>query len=289
MYKAKDEGRNNFQFYAAEMTALAFERVSMEANLRQALNKEEFIIYYQPQVDANSGKMTGMEALIRWQHPTMGLITPEKFISLAEETGIIVEIDRWVMKTAMQQIYAWHQEGLEPGVLALNLSMRELRNDNFIEILQKCIRVTYFKPEWLELEIAEGQVMEKPEESIIRLQQISDMGVEIAIDDFGTGYSSLAYLKRLPVDKLKIDQSFVRGIPEDKEDVSIVKAIIALAKSLHLDLIAEGVETNAQKEFLRKNGCKHIQGYYYGEPMPAEDIKERCLKKVDGCNILFDK
>jgi EAL domain-containing protein (putative c-di-GMP-specific phosphodiesterase class I) len=229
-----------------------------------------------------------MEALIRWRHPIMGLITPEKFISLAEETGIIVEIDRWVMKTAMNQIYKWYQEGLEPGVLALNLSMRQLRSDDFIKILQECMRVNNFKSEWLELEISEGQVMEKPEEAIIKLVQISDMGVEIAIDDFGTGYSSLAYLKRLPVDKLKIDQSFVRGIPEDKEDVSIVKAIIALAKSLNLELIAEGVETNAQKEFLRENGCKYIQGYYYGEPMPADEIKAKYLQKVDGCNILFD-
>ena len=288
MYKAKEEGRNNFQFYSSEMTALAFERVVMEASLRQALSKEEFIIYYQPQVDASSGELTGMEALIRWQHPTMGLIGPDKFISLAEETGLIVEIDRWVMKITMQQIYVWYQEGLEPGVLALNLSMRQLRSDDFIEILQECMRTNNFKSEWLELEISEGQVMKKPEEAIIKLEQISQMGVEIAIDDFGTGYSSLAYLKRLPVDKLKIDQSFVRGIPEDKEDVSIVKAIIALAKSLNLDLIAEGVETNAQKEFLRKNGCKNIQGYYYGKPMPADEIKEKCLKKVDGCNILFD-
>ena len=288
MYKAKEEGRNNFQFYSSEMTALAYERVVMEASLRQALAKEEFIIYYQPQVDANSGKLTGMEALIRWQHPVMGLITPEKFIILAEETGIIVEIDRWVMKTAMTQISKWYEEDLKPGVLALNLSMRELKNDNFIEILKECMSVNHFKPEWLELEIAEGQVMKNPEESILKLEQISNMGVEIAIDDFGTGYSSLAYLKRLPVDKLKIDQSFIQGIPGDKEDISIVKAIIALAKSLNLELIAEGVETKEQKEFLRKNGCANIQGYYYGEPMPADKLKEKCLIKEGGCNIIFD-
>ncbi len=289
MYKAKEEGRNNFQFYAAEMTVLAYERVVMEANLRQALKNEEFIVYYQPQVDANTGKLTGMEALIRWQHPVMGLITPEKFIALAEETGFIVEIDRWVMKTAMDQISKWYEEGLAPGILALNLSMRELRNDNFIEILKECMRINHFKAEWLELEIAEGQVMKNPEESILKLEQISDMGIEIAIDDFGTGYSSLAYLKRLPVDKLKIDQSFVQGIPEGKEDVSIVKAIIALAKSLDLELIAEGVETKIQKEFFLANGCENIQGYYYGKPMPANEIKETCLENVNGCDILFDK
>jgi diguanylate cyclase (GGDEF)-like protein len=288
MYKAKEEGRNNFQFYSSEMTALALERVIMEANLRQALKKEEFILYYQPQVNAKSGKLTGLESLIRWQHPGMGLISAVKFISLAEETGLIVEIDQWVMKRAMKQISKWYKEGLEPGMLSLNLSMRQLGSDDFIQILQENMRAIDFKPEWLEFEVTEGQVMKKPEESIIKLEQISNMGIKIVIDDFGTGYSSLAYLKRLPVDKLKIDQSFVEGVPDDNEDVSIVKAIIALAKSLRLEYVAEGVETNAQKEFLLENGCENMQGYYYGKPMSAEVIEEKCLKKVDGCNMLSD-
>ncbi len=278
MYKAKEEGRNNFQFYSSEMTLLAHERVVMEASLRQALKKEEFVVYYQPQVDLRSEKLVGMEALIRWQHPEMGLITPAKFIALAEETGLIVEIDRWVMKIAMQQIYKWYQEGLEPGRLSLNLSERQLRSDNFMDILKECMRVNNFKSEWLELEITEGHVMEKAEETIVKLEKIKSMGIEIAIDDFGTGYSSLSYLKRLPIGKLKIDQSFIRGIPKDKEDVSIVKAIIALGKSLHLHLIAEGVETSTQKEFLGKHGCNYIQGYYYGKPMPSDKIKEKFLK-----------
>jgi len=277
MYRAKEEGRNNFQFYAAEMTAIALKRVIMETNLRQALKKEEFILYYQVQMDANSDKLTGVEALIRWQHSVEGLILPEKFISLAEETGLIIEIDQWVMKTAMKQMVKWYQEGLEPGVLALNLSMRQLRHVDLIQTLQENMRATNFKPEWLEFEVTEGQVMKKPEESIIKLQQISDMGIKVVIDDFGTGYSSLAYLKRLPVDKLKIDQSFVRGVPADKEDAAIIKAIIALAKSLSLELIAEGVETEAQKEFLVECGCEHLQGYYYCKPMPADDIEKKCL------------
>ena len=281
MYKAKELGRNNFQFYSSEMTALALERVVMETNLRQALEKEEFIVYYQVQVDATSGKQTGVEALVRWQHPVMGLVSTVKFIELAEETGLIVEMDQWVMKSAMKQVSKWYQEGLEPGVLALNLSMRQLRSHDFIEIIQENMKAINFKPEWLELEVTEGQVMQKPEESIVKLQQISDMGIKIVIDDFGTGYSSLAYLKRLPVDKLKIDKSFVEGIPDDNEDVSIVKAIIALAKSLRLELIAEGVETNAQKEFLLENGCKHMQGYYYCEPLPADEIEEECFKISD--------
>ena len=275
MYKAKDEGRNNFQFYSYEMTEFAFERMVMKSSLRNAINNEEFIIHYQKQVDAASGKLTGMEALIRWQHPDIGLVHPHKFISLAEESGLILEIDRWVMSTAMKQITQWYSEGLEPGILALNLSMRQLRSDDFIEILQDTMKEIGFKPEWLELEVTEGEMMKKPEESIIKLEKISQMGIEITIDDFGTGYSSLAYLKRLPVSKLKIDQSFILGLPYDKDDVGIVKAIIALAESLGLELIAEGVETDAQKEFLLNSGCKHIQGYYYGEPMSAEEIAKK--------------
>ena len=277
MYKAKEEGRNNFQFYSSEMTALALERVVMETNLRQALKNEEFILYYQSQVDANSGKLTGVEALIRWQHPALGLVSPMKFIALAEETGLIVEIDRWVMKTAMKQVTKWYQEGLAPSVLAINLSMRELRSNDFIEILQETMSDIGFKPEWLELEVTERQVMINPEEVISKLELISQMGIKIVIDDFGTGYSSLAYLKRLPVDKLKIDQSFVKGIPDDKDDIAIVKAIIALAKSLGLELIAEGVETDAQRDFLVEFGCENLQGYYYCEPMPSDEMEKKCL------------
>jgi len=277
MYKAKEEGRNNFQFYSSEMTALALERVVMETNLRQALKNEEFILYYQSQVDANSGKLTGVEALIRWQHPALGLVSPMKFIALAEETGLIVEIDRWVMKTAMKQVTKWYQEGLAPSVLAINLSMRELRSNDFIEILQETMSDIGFKPEWLELEVTERQVMINPEEAISKLELISQMGIKIVIDDFGTGYSSLAYLKRLPVDKLKIDQSFVKGIPDDKDDIAIVKAIIALAKSLGLELIAEGVETDAQRDFLVEFGCENLQGYYYCEPMPSDEMEKKCL------------
>jgi len=281
MYKAKEEGRNNFQFYSYEMTALALKRVIMEANLRQALEKEEFIVYYQIQVDATSGKHTGVEALVRWQHPVMGLVSAVKFIDLAEETGLIVEIDRWVMRNAMTQVSKWYQKGLEPGVLALNLSMRQLRSYDFIKVIQENMKAIDFKPEWLEFEVTEGQVMQKPEESIIKLQQISDMGIKIVIDDFGTGYSSLAYLKRLPVNKIKIDQSFIKGVPDDNEDVSIVKAIIALAKSLCLEIIAEGVEKDAQKEFLLENDCNHMQGYFYCEPLPMDGIEEKYFKVDD--------
>ncbi len=280
MYKAKDDGRNNYQFYSEEMTALAFERVVMEARLRKALENNEFFLCYQPQIDATAEKITGIEALIRWQHPEMGMVPPFKFIPLAEETGIIVDIDRWVMRTAMKQISAWYKEGYSPGVLALNLAMKQLKSDDFIEQLQYNMTVNDFKAEWLELEVTEGQVMEKPEEAITKLKQISDLGIAIAIDDFGTGYSSLSYLKRLPITKLKIDQSFVQDVPGDEEDVAIVKAIIALAKSLNLDLLAEGVETNEQKEFLIQNGCHNIQGYYYSRPVSPEEIRSAYLESL---------
>jgi len=200
---------------------------------------------------------------------------------LAEETGLIVEIDRWVMKTAFQEVNRWYKEGLEPGVLSLNLAMKHLDQNDFIQTIKNTIEAIGFKSQWLELEVTEGHVMHKPEDAIAKLNRINDLGIGIAIDDFGTGYSSLSYLKRLPINKLKIDQSFIRDIPDDEEDVAIVKAIIALAKSLNLDLIGEGVETVAQKEFLLANGCKNIQGYYYARPMPSDEMRMYLQKGID--------
>jgi len=251
--------------------------VLMEASLRQAIKNEEFILYYQPQVNAKTSRMTGMEALIRWEHPHLGMILPDKFIPLAEESGLILEIDRWVMRTAMKQVREWYDRGLDPGVLALNLSIRQLKDESFIEMIRECIKTISFEPKWLEMEVTEGQMMKRPDESIATLEKIKEMGISIAIDDFGTGYSSLGYLKRLPVSKLKIDQSFIHGIPEDRENAAIVKATIALAKSLSLNIIAEGVENEEQKEFLLFNGCISMQGYYYGRPMTAEQIEKKCF------------
>jgi len=273
MYRAKDEGRNNYQFYSAEMTELAFERVVMETSLRQAIENEEFVVYYQAQMDASTDTLIGMEALVRWNHPVMGLVSPAKFIPLAEDTGLIVEIDRLVMKYAMMQFVIWHNEGLNPGVLALNLAVKQLESVNCLHNLHTTMQEYGFQPEWLELEVTEGDVMKNPEEAIVKLKAISDLHVAIAVDDFGIGYSSLSYLKRFPITKLKIDQSFVHDIPEDEEDSAIVKAIIALGKSLNLKLIAEGVETLEQKEFLVKNGCHNIQGYFYSRPLPLEEMR----------------
>ncbi len=280
MYKAKDEGRNGYQFYTQDMTERAIERVSMEANLRRALEKEEFVVYYQPQFNTNPKKLIGMEALVRWVHPEMGLVSPAKFIPLAEETGLIVELDRWVMRTALTQISTWLKQGLNPGRLSLNLAMKQLQQNDFIDMIEATLRDTDCKPESLTLEVTESQIMIDPEKAINILWKISDMGIEIAVDDFGTGYSSLTYLKRFPVDKLKIDQSFIRDIPDDEDDAAIVQAIIALSKSLKMSVIAEGVETETQKDFLLQDGCSQIQGYLYGRPMPANDMQELLEKPV---------
>jgi|GEM_PF-2899027 len=274
MYRAKEEGRNNYQYYSSEMTELALKRVVMEASLRKALENEEFVVYYQPQVNGKSGEIVGMEALIRWKHPTEGLIYPNSFIPLAQDTGLIIAIDRLVMKIAMKQVAQWYDKGLQPGILALNLAIKQLGQDDFIEVLLSIMQESEFKPQWLELEVTEGEIMKNPKSAIEVLKNVSDMDIEIAVDDFGTGYSSLSYLKRLPIDKLKIDKSFVDGLPNDEEDVSIARAIIALAHSLKLSVIAEGVESREQKEFLVKNGCSHIQGYYYSKPIPSDEMEE---------------
>ncbi len=274
MYRAKDEGRNNFQFYSKEMTQEAFDRIVMQTTLRQAIDKEEFEVYYQPQIDAKNEKLIGMEALVRWNHPTKGLISPALFIPIAEESNLIIEIDQFVMKSAMNEVSRWHNAGLNPGKLSLNLAVKQLESKDCLTLLQEVMLKHSFKPSWLELEVTESDVMRKPDEAIEKLNKISSFGIDIAIDDFGTGYSSLSYLKRLPIDKLKIDQSFISNLFENEEDSSIVRAIIALAKSLNLSLIAEGVEEIQERDFLLENGCDNIQGYLYAKPMPAKDMEE---------------
>ena len=280
MYRAKDEGRDNYQFYSSEMTMIASQHVTMETSLREALINEEFTVFYQAQTDGRTDKLTGMEALVRWNHPSKGLTPPSKFIPLAEETGLIVALDQWVMKTAIKQVVEWYKNGLNPGKLALNLAMKQLEREDFIPMMEDMLQSAGCKPEWIALEVTEGQIMTHPDKAIIILKEISDMGVELAVDDFGTGYSSLAYLKRLPIDKLKIDQSFVRDLPYDEEDIGITKSVIALSQSLNLEVIAEGVETKEQKDFLVANGCVSIQGYFYGKPIPAHEMELVLTKEL---------
>ncbi|MDD5716894.1 MAG: EAL domain-containing protein [Sulfuricurvum sp.] len=277
MYKAKKEGRNSFNFYTQDMTEQAYERVALESSLRRGLEREEFCVFYQPQVDGLSDKLLGMEALIRWNHPTLGVVAPNVFVPLAIETGLIVAMDKFVMRTAMAQFARWYSDGLEPGILSLNLTIKQLKQKDFISIVESLIQETGCKREWIEFEVTENEVMDDPEETIRILKEITQMGIKLSIDDFGTGYSSLAYLKRLPVHRLKIDQSFVRELHQNEDDRAIVKAIIALSKSLNLSIIAEGVETYDQKEFLIKNGCSQIQGYFYAKPMPTEEIEVKIL------------
>jgi len=274
MYKAKEEGHDNYQFYSEEMTQLAFKKAAMESSLRKAIENKQLIVYYQPQIDARDNSIIGVEALVRWQHPEMGLVMPDNFIALAEESGLIKELDNFVMYQAMTDISQWYKEGLNPGILSLNLSIKQLRSTDFIEVLEKTIKKTGFNIQWLELEITESQMMLDPMKSIEILQTLSKMGIEIAIDDFGTGYSSLAYLKRLPVNKLKIDQSFVQDLPYDDEDCAISKAVIALAQSLNLKIIAEGVENREQVKYLLSNNCYYIQGHYYSKAVTQKEMTE---------------
>jgi diguanylate cyclase (GGDEF)-like protein len=278
MYKAKEEGRNNFQYYSAEMTELSLQKIVVETNLREGLKKGELVVYYQPQINAKTGVVSGMEALVRWQSPLFGLISPASFLPVAEASGLIIELDRFVMQSALTQIAKWRKEGLDTGVLAMNLTVKQLQQKDFLSYLQTLMQETGCDPKYLELEVTEGQIMTRPEEAIRILGEINQLGIRLSVDDFGTGYSSLSYLKKLPIHKLKIDQSFIKELPYDEEDVAITRAVIALAQSLNLNIIAEGVETLEQQEFLVRNGCEHIQGYFYAKPMPADEV-EIFLKK----------
>ncbi len=270
MYKAKHEGRNNFQFYSSEMTKQAYERVFLESNLRLALINDEFEVYYQPQFNALTNKLIGMEALVRWYNPSYGMVSPVSFLPVAIASGFIIELDKFVMQSAMQQFAAWYDEGLFPGTLALNLTIKQLEQNDFLAQLESLLIKSGCHNQWLELEVTENEIMTHQNENIDTLFHISKLGIKIALDDFGTGYSSLSYLKKLPITKLKIDQSFIHDLPDDEEDVAITRAIIALAQNLNLDLIAEGVETEEQRDFLLKNGCHNIQGDLYAKPMNAK-------------------
>ena len=277
MYKAKEEGGNNVQFYRSEMTNTAYEHVMMERDLREGILADDLEVYYQPQIDVQNDMIIGVEALVRWHHPIVGLLSPDIFIPLAEKTGLIVALDLWVMKTAMRQVAQWHTEGLNPGNLALNMSMKQLESLSFEEEVHNNLSLFSFKKQWLTFEITETEVMKKPDEVIAILETLHNLGISIAIDDFGTGYSSLSHLKRLPIDKLKIDKTFINDIPGDEDALAIVKTIIALAETLNLDVIAEGVEDEVQKEFLIEEGCDVLQGYYYSRPLPANEMKEMLL------------
>ncbi len=272
MYRAKEEGRNDYQFYTTALTAAVFERLTLETALRHALTKNEFLLYYQPQYSLGTGEIIGVEALIRWQHPDLGLVVPAKFIPLAEECGLIQPIGEWVLRTACQQMQAWLDDDLPLRHIAVNVSGLQFQRHDLLTTLKQVLDESGLNPKHLELEITEGYIMQKTEPAIKMLDEIKQLGISISVDDFGTGYSSLSYLKRLPLDKLKIDKSFVRDIPDDPNDEAITRAIVALGQSLQLKVIAEGIETEAQKQFLKTIGCDEGQGYLYGDPLPADEF-----------------
>ncbi|MCX6052798.1 MAG: EAL domain-containing protein [Campylobacterales bacterium] len=275
MYKVKNSGRNNYQFYTADMTERAFERVVLETQLRQSIEKNQLQVYYQIQMNAKENTIIGMEALVRWNHPDMGLVSPAKFIPLAEDTGFILQLDTWVMKESIAQFNKWKKEGLNPGVLSLNLCILKLEQDGFIQEIKDMIKEEEVDTSWLSFEVTESQIMKNPDKSIEKLNELNQLGIKLSIDDFGTGHSSLSYLKKLPIDKLKIDQSFIRDIPHDIDDIEITRTIIAMAKNLKLQVIAEGVETQEQIDFLLENDCNEIQGYFFHKPSPASEVQLR--------------
>jgi len=272
MYQAKERGRNNYQFFTAGMTERAQEELRMESKLRQAIVNDELLMHYQPQVDLQSGRVIGMEALIRWQHPVMGLIPPAKFIPLAEETGLIIPLGKWILKAACKQARQWQQSGYPDWKMAVNISPKQFWQADLLETVADILEQTGLAPEFLELEITESAIMLDVEKAIDTMKRIRGMGISLAVDDFGTGYSSLSCLQRFPLSKLKIDRSFISSIVDGDNNGAIAEGIIALARTLHLEVIAEGIEELSQVEFLINKGCKQGQGFFFGHPMPPERL-----------------
>jgi diguanylate cyclase (GGDEF)-like protein/PAS domain S-box-containing protein len=275
MYSAKDNGRNNFRFFTEEMNARVVERLTLENSLRSALEKEQLFLVYQPQMDIATGKITGMEALLRWQHPDLGLVPPDKFIRIAENSGLIVPIGEWVLRMACRQARKWQDEGLPAVSVAVNVSAVQFRQEGFCELIGRVLRETRLAPQYLELELTESLLLANAEVMLSVVQELKAMGLTLAIDDFGTGYSSFSYLRQFRVNKFKIDRSFIRDVAVNPDDAAITAAIISMAKSLRLKVIAEGVETEAQMSFLRAHQCDEIQGYYFSKPLLPEQAAEK--------------
>ena len=280
LHRAKEQGRNNYQYYTEALTVRAVTRMHMESELRTAIAKEQLTIHYQPQSDTKTGKIIGMEALLRWQHPERGLMLPGAFIPLAEESGLILQIDKWVLRTACARLKGWIDQGLPPIHVAVNVSSRLFNQKNLAEIVIDTLNETGLDPHCLELELTERIVMEDAEIAVQTLRRLKALGVQIAIDDFGTGYSSLSYLKRFPIDRIKIDQSFVRNITTDADDATIAHAIISLSRSMNLRTVAEGVETREQQEFLHSLKCDEVQGFYFSHPLPEQAMEQLLRNSV---------
>jgi diguanylate cyclase (GGDEF)-like protein len=283
MYHAKEEGKNNFQFYDGRLKARSLERLTLETHLRRAIECGELSLHYQAKVELATHRIAGVEALLRWTSAELGPVTPAKFIPLAEETGLILAIGKWVLHTACAQSMAWQRAGLAPVQIAVNLSPRQLADPGLVADVRRVLGETKLAPELLELEVTESSVMHNVDRAVEVMTALREMGVRLAIDDFGTGYSSLAQLKRFPIDTLKVDRSFIRDIPDDLEDRAIAEAIIAMGRTLSLTVVAEGVETDAQKEFLRTRACDQMQGFLFSQPVTADEFAALLRRHRTGC------
>ena len=282
MYRVKQTGRNGYEFFDAEMNAAALDQLSLEHGLRYALERNELELLYQSQIDLRTGAIVGAEAQLRWHHPKLGLIMPSRFIGIMEECGLIGPIGEWILAAACRQNRQWQRDGLPPITIAVNLSAVQLNQKHFVEIVSRSLREAGLDPRYLDLEITESVIMHNAESTISTLDQLKDIGVKLSVDDFGTGYSSLSYLKRFPIDTLKIDRSFVRDVTSDSNDAAITGAIIAIAKQLNLNVVAEGVETLGQLNFLKTQNCDQIQGFYFSKPLSAEDFAIHLKNGVSG-------
>ena len=279
MYHAKENGRHNYHFYTRELTATAYDRVILETDLKQAISRKQLLVYYQPQISLETGNTVGVEALVRWKHHDLGILSPKQFLFIAEQCGLINDISEAVLTEACEQMVRWKAMGLPLETVAVNIAGSQIHNSDLVSTVRKILDKTKCETDWLELEITEDFLIKKKKQSVKELQKLRELGISLAIDDFGTGYSSLSYLKQLPITKLKIDQSFIRDINNDMEDAALVQAIIAMGKSLNLKLIAEGVEHDTHEAFLSTHGCEYAQGYYYSRPVPAEDIESMFSEK----------
>jgi EAL domain-containing protein (putative c-di-GMP-specific phosphodiesterase class I) len=277
MYCAKESGRNAFRFFTEDMNAEVVERLTLEHSLRLALERKELFLMYQPQMEISTGKIVGLEALLRWRHPELGLVAPDRFIRVAENSGLIIPIGKWVLETACAQAQAWQDQGLPAVGVAVNVSAVQFRQDGFRELIRRTISQTGLAPHYLELELTESLLLSNADVIFSVMNGLKDMGLKLAIDDFGTGYSSLSYLRQFPVHRLKIDRSFIKDVAVNSDAASIAAAIISMAKSLNLKTIAEGVENEAQMSFLRAHHCDEIQGYFFSKPITADEVADMLL------------
>jgi EAL domain-containing protein (putative c-di-GMP-specific phosphodiesterase class I) len=279
MYLAKERGKNNVQFYTSALADEAVRQFTLETELRQAVDRDQWVLHYQPLVDLKTGALCGMEALLRWQHPKRGLVAPGEFIGVAEDRGLIITIGRWVLCEACRQVRAWRDAGYEVPTVSVNVSARQFGDDSLFDVIADATRRHGLPSGALSIELTESVLMTEPQRSAATLGRLADAGIAAAIDDFGTGYSSLAYLKRFAATTVKIDRSFIDGLPGSRDDLAITQAVLAMARTLGLQVVAEGVETVAQRDLLTALGCERAQGYLFGRPMPASDMERRLAKQ----------